>query len=227
MSSAPVVARSRRRRSPPAGGRPAAPSAAPPAAPARAPRPRALDARERHGPVERQVVREPDLLDAAAAEQPLHQVAARDDRGRGGAPAARPAAVGQRARAGTASRRRAAALRRSGTTSRPASPPGWSHAAGAATPRRPSEPLRARHAVQRGQVLVVEGDARGGHVLLQVGQRRGAGDEQDVPILVQQPRQRDLGRRRCVLRGDGGDRRVLGKRLGPPVKGDPIGKKGT
>src|SRR3954466_1413972 len=55
--------------------------------------------------------------------------------------------------------------------------------------------------VEYGEVVVVERDASGGHVLLQVRQRGGARDEQDVRVPAQQPGQGDLGGRRAVLRG--------------------------
>src|SRR3954468_24452115 len=75
--------------------------------------------------------------------------------------------------------------------------------------------------VEYGEVIVAEGDAGGGHVLLQVRQRGGARDEQNVRVLVQQPGQGDLGGHRAVLRGDGGDRRIVGERLGPARAGRP------
>src|SRR4051794_36303788 len=56
--------------------------------------------------------------------------------------------------------------------------------------------------VERGQILVVEREVRGSDVLLEVGQRRGARDEQDALVEVQQPGQRDLRGRGAVPGGD-------------------------
>ena len=54
---------------------------------------------------------------------------------------------------------------------------------------RQGDPL---HALQRRQVVVVELDVRGPEVLLEVGDRGGARDQQDAVVAGQQPRQRDL-----------------------------------
>jgi hypothetical protein len=85
---------------------------------------------------------------------------------------------------------------------------------------------RLFHLVQRGHVVAVQRDAGRGEVLLEVRHRRRSRDHLDPLVALEQPRQRDLGRRRAVLRGDarhdrvrrqcrraGGDARIMGRPL--------------
>ena len=51
------------------------------------------------------------------------------------------------------------------------------------------------HLVEAGQVVLVEDDVEHRHVLLEVGHRARAGDQQHPVVLREQPRQRDLARR--------------------------------
>src|SRR3954452_10559962 len=55
------------------------------------------------------------------------------------------------------------------------------------------------HLFERRHVLVVEADARGTEVLLEVSDRRGARDQQDVRVAMQEPRECDLRGCRAVL----------------------------
>src|SRR4029077_13179651 len=66
--------------------------------------------------------------------------------------------------------------------------------------------------------LSVETDVSGGHVLFQVLEARGAGDEQDVWIVGQEPGQSDLGRCGSVRGGGSQHRTVLGQ-FRPPREG--------